>query len=315
LRQDGSILIDLTVNVVADIIAAFIVGIAALAVLALYRRRGIRKFFGVAGSGSSMKVYLSTIAVNKAGTTGTAQIKEGFYGDAMTELEYRHALRFASVMRSGSVSWVLTTVLGTRAGADLILSAIEKSPSFRQNVRAGKDCEVDYDASVISACLRENTCTVLIGGPIYNLLTHHVLRRRPVSAQWNRFFEFIRENNADGEAIRGIMTVGGLESERFIRSEDDQTITDYFIVSRLTLEKGKRLFVCAGTCTAATAAAVDQLVNWRQYKSYQDKDFGVLYRQRRGARVRSGRGHRDRAGPRLRRRSVLMDVGQIPGTY
>jgi hypothetical protein len=273
--QGNKILLDLLVNVAANIVATLILGGLALIVLTNYRSRGVRRFFGVAGGGASVKIYLSAIAVKKGGTTGTAEIREGFHGDAMTELEYRHALRFASLLRSGSFSWVLTTVLGSRAGADKILSTIEKSPSYRQNKR-DDESQIVYENPPVSAQLHESTCTVLVGGPIYNLLTHELLRSRPTNA--NRFFEFIRENDSDGNGVRGIRDLTVRVPESHVRRTSNGSIIDYFIVSRLTLERGKKTFVCAGTCTAATAAAVDQLANWEQFKKFDDKDFGVLYR-------------------------------------
>ncbi|WP_156934822.1 hypothetical protein [Pseudonocardia spinosispora] len=277
MTQDGSIVVDLLVNVAANIIAAFVVGFIALAILTGYRSRGVRRFFGVASGGSSIKIFLSTIAVNPGGTRGTAEIKEGFHGDAMTELEYKHALEFAALMRSGSFSWILTTIFGTRSGADRILSTIEHSPSFRQNTRVTPGGEVSYDSNAISASLRENTCTILIGGPIYNLLTHHIFRHRPKNADDMRFFEFIRRNDPDGKALRGIRALGVYPRD-YIRTEGEDHIEDYFVVCRLTVEKKKKVFVCAGTCTAATAAAVDQLTDWRKFEKYGTNDFGVLYR-------------------------------------
>ncbi|MGH3634009.1 MAG: hypothetical protein ACRDTS_07945 [Mycobacterium sp.] len=270
----GPTLIDLGINVAANILAALILGICALAVLSAYRSRGVKKFFGVSSGSASMKIFLSTIAVQPRGTMGTAGIVQGFYGDAMTEVEYRHALRFASLLRSGSAAWIFTTILGTRAGADSVASTIERSPSFRQNSRNARD-EVKYDTAAISAKLREQDCTVLIGGPIYNLLTHHILEPRPEDPRYrSRFFEFIREFDATGSPIRGIRTLPGVTTEDFLRS----TERDYFIVSRVTIDRSKRVFICAGTCTCATAAAVDELLDWRQYTKFGDKDFGVLYR-------------------------------------
>lgn len=276
---EPAVIRDLLVNVSANIIAALIFGLLAGLAVTVYRARGIKRFFGISGGGSRIKVFLSAIAVEPCGTRGTAAIQEGFHGDAITEIEYRHAVEFVALLRGGSISWIVTTVLGARAGADRILSSIEKSPSFKQNSRTTSG-DVEYDLPTISAKLREQDCAVLIGGPIYNLLTHHVLRSRPSDPQRrNQFFEFIRENDTSGRAIRGIRTVAGVAPQDFVRTETAASIQDYFIVTRITLANSKkRVLVCAGTCTAATSAAVDQLINWRQYKRFGDKDFGILYR-------------------------------------
>lgn len=275
------ILSDLGVNVAANIVASFIVGFTALFMLTRFRARGVKKFFGFAPGQSQLKVYLSAIAVQRQGTIATAPIIGGFHGDAMTEIEYRHALRFASSIKSGSASWIITTIFGQRAGAEEVLSTIEKSPSFRKNERRKEGPgvgEVLYDEQAASAALKDQACTVLVGGPIYNLLVHHLLRARPTEPRTTRLFEFIRENTDFGDPVRGIRTLFGVTAEDYVRTEENGILRDYFIVEKISY-KGRKVFICAGTCTAATAAAIDKLLEWRHLeRKFGARDFGCLYR-------------------------------------
>lgn len=269
----NDILGELAVSVAANILAALVIGGVAILVLSRHRRRGLKRFFGFSPHQSGLKVYLSRIAVNKCGTTGTAYISEGFHGDAMTEVEYRHALELTSRITSGSASWIVTTLFGARTGTERAMSVITHSPSFRSNAR-GPGHEVQYEDQEMAARLQGDACVVLIGGPIYNLLTHHVLRHRAPG----QFFEFIRERGPDGAQRRGIRALGRVETEDHLRSEGETNLRDYCIVQKTTIGDTK-VFVCAGTCTTATAAAVDKLMDWRQFeKRFGDKDFGVLYR-------------------------------------
>lgn len=105
-----------------------------------------------------------------------------------------------------------------------------------------------------------------------------MLRQRPTGTLPQRFFEFIRDRDETGKPRRGIRALGGISEEEFIRQESPTGLKDYFIVEKMTIGETK-LFVCAGTCTAATAAAVDKLINWRYFEErFGTRDFGVPYR-------------------------------------
>lgn len=272
--MDGSLLVNLLTNIVANLVSAAVLGLLVIIVVLRTRRRGMRRFFGFRTGRTSLRIHLSTIAVDKAGTQGTADIVEGFHGDAITELEYRHSLALAADVTSGSSSWLMDSVLGPRASAGRIVSKIVLSVPFRPVDDASTVAEqVRRSTSAVDNAIAESACAILVGAPIYNLMTYHTM------AQYGKFFTFVREER-DAGAVRGIRELKSSQEHEHLRIEDEKNgiFVDYFIIEKISVRR-TTVFVCAGTCTSATAAAVDMLRDWRSlFREYGDQDFGVLYR-------------------------------------
>lgn len=277
----GSVWFNILVNLFANLLSALIIGALAVFLVLRVRQRGMKRFFGFRSARNNQKIYLSTIAVQRAGARGALPVREGFHGDAITELEYRHALRLAASITGRSRSWVLDALLGSRDTAERIVSSIELAVPFRH-----LDLDIEYDdedgtydlrqkglQEKIDSLIDQVPCVVLVGAPIYNLMTLHVVSCYPTH------FDYIRKH--DGS--RGIEERRGQGETSNLRKElpgrvDPTTFEDFFVVEKLTVRTTK-VFICAGTSTSATAAALDKLGNWRSYVTeFGDADFGVLYK-------------------------------------
>ena len=87
-------------EVVADVVAALLLGSVALLVSQLIRRRRIRTFFGITPGRETIKLFLSCIDVKPSGAIGTEKVTGGSQGTAINHLEYRYALDFAAAVES-----------------------------------------------------------------------------------------------------------------------------------------------------------------------------------------------------------------------
>ena len=146
----------------------------------------------------------------------------------------------------------------------------------------GDPAEVDI-ASAIRRLIG-NTSAIIVGGPIYNTLTHHLMEKLP------SHFSFIL-TKVDDKPVRGIKVRNfrGGDKREYIRrpaeGSDGRRHLEYFIVERSTWDfeasgalKQTKVFICAGTSLAATAAAVRILADWPGLRRRFGKgDFGILY--------------------------------------
>lgn len=276
-----TLVVDFLTNLLANIATALIVGVLGVALVKRGKSRSMKEFFGFdPGDSLHQRIFLSTIAVEEGGTRGTSNVHVGFHGDAITEMEYRHAYQLAALFTSRSTSWVISTIFGVKSASERVVSVIEQSPSYRKQVRRPSG-DVDYNDQDLQRQIDRYECVILVGAPIYNLMTHYVMRARVGSDRVISFFEFFRgEGQYSSERGIKLTSKAGSEAKRFVRSDsEDGRVVDYFVVQKLTIRKTK-VFVCAGTCTAATAAAVDRLRQyWSEYRRFQgDHDFGYLYK-------------------------------------
>jgi hypothetical protein len=264
----------LYLNVLANFVSTAIIAAAVVVLLVLMRRRGMRRFFGFRPGRQKLVIYLSSIAVEPGGTRGTGALKEGFHGNAITELEYRSALELADTIRSGVTSRLLHALVGARSNSEAVAAHVVQSPSFRHLSR-DPDGEVQPEWSVADQ-LGTPSSIVLVGGPIYNVLTDQLLKLRRQTDTVPRF-EFLRYTTPEGRPVRGIRAYIAGRPEDYERQELDEHVVDYFVIEKIQLGD-TIVFLCAGTCTAATAAAVRKLEDWRRWaKEYGGGRFGRLY--------------------------------------
>lgn len=136
---------------------------------------------------------------------------------------------------------------------------------------------------------------VLIGAPTYNVLTHYV---HVTTA--DRRLDFVRVRNTLGSDVRyerGIRFPGPDGPEELRREElRRRDGTCYAYTEYVTIQKITRfgpgmltVFVCAGTCTSATAEAVRLLADWENLLALpnprstnerrigDDEDFLLVY--------------------------------------
>jgi hypothetical protein len=278
-----NITVGLITGLIANVIFAILVAVTAIVLGNYYWRRRVREFFDILPKKGRLPIFLSNIVVKRSGTVGTAPIAQGFYGTAISEVEYFYALQFAATvetrpayraLRALDPDDILTPV-------DPIVCEINISPTVEE---IGASDTIDT-LRVIRQIIGNRTA-VIIGAPIYNTFTLHLMDK--LSSR----FSFIREED-NGNPTRGIKVRsyrGRDEYRDFIRRPADdggQRQLEYFILERLTWKiradaaggrNTTKVFICAGTCSAATAAAVRALAkNWPDLKRRTNNgEFGML---------------------------------------
>lgn len=272
----------LVTGLIANLIFAVLVALAAIGIGNYYWRRRVRDFFDILPKKGRLPIFLSNIVVRQAGTTGTAPIAQGFYGTAISEVEYFYALQLAATLETRPAYRALSALDPNDifTPVDPIVCEIHISP---------KTEELGAENANLSKLIRQtvgNRTAVIIGAPIYNTFTLHLMDM--LSSR----FSFIREEE-NGHPIRGIKvrSYKGQDNERrFVRhaADDSGRQLEYFILEKLTWpirsdtgsggRKTTKVFLCAGTCSAATAAAVRALAkNWPDLKRLTNgADFGML---------------------------------------
>lgn len=279
-------------DAVASDLLADVLFTAALAAAAIWlthraRRRRVRRFFGVQPNAGSISVYLSSIVVKKHGTAGIGPIVEGFHGPAITELEYRHALGFAATVETKPFIRLLRAVLPDElvGAVEPTVCQIQLSPPLPEQShppRHHRDHGSDVDDALAKGCL------VVVGSPVYNLLTHVAMDHPAADDGAKSRFRFVRAGDTPQSARRGIQVIDMYpgENETFLRTdtfeaEQPGPISEYFVLEKLITEHGRTLFICAGTCSSGTAAALDRLTDWRKLEARFGADgFGLLYELR-----------------------------------
>lgn len=266
---------DLSSGVATTLLANIILTTAAgLTVLILGRflwRRRIRSFFGVDPDNGSLPIFLSNINVQPLGTKGTSQIVRGYTGAAITEIEYLAALQFASSVETRPSMRALQSLDRSKIvrPVEPIICAIQVSPNVDQ---------LGLNADVF-AFIREktgNTSVLIVGAPIYNTLSWHLMTNLPSR------YEFTRD---EGHGISYLDKHQAAHPNKRTDPGGGGSCEEFYIVERLNLpvaRDGRGLpryvFICAGTCSAATAAAVQRLTEWRALRGKYRKreNFGVM---------------------------------------
>ncbi|MBW8484269.1 hypothetical protein [Actinomadura parmotrematis] len=268
--------LDIEKGLVSDVLFAGLVASSAVVVGWWLRRRRVRRFFGVVPGREVIRVVLPGIEVLKSATLGTAPVREGFSGVAINEVEYRYALALAGAVESRPLARALFAAgVLDQVTSRPVVCRIEPGPSvseFRAEVDAGREQQARDR-------LRQDLgseCVVLVGGPVYNVLTH-LAQSEPGSPARTGFLRL----EESGRPVRGIeITEPGGRVERFLRSEPDG---DRWGEEYLALESFRwhrtQVFLCAGTCTAGTAAAVRILADWRTLqRRFGGEPFTLVYR-------------------------------------
>ncbi|MCI0688901.1 MAG: hypothetical protein L0Y54_16965 [Sporichthyaceae bacterium] len=273
----------LATDLLADVLFAAILAAAAIWLTHRARRKRVRRFFGVMPGAGSISVFLSSIVVKERGTVGIGPIVEGYHGPAITELEYRHVLGFAATVETKPFIRLLRAVLPD----DLVgpveptVCQVRVSPHLSAGEHPSRHRE-DHGKEVDDALA--GGCVVLVGSPVYNLLTHVVLDHPAADDGARSRFRFIRTGDTPPTARRGVEVIDVYpgENQRFMRTDTSELahpgpINEYFVVEKLRTAHGRTIFICAGTCSSATAAALDRLTEWRELeRRFGAAGFGLL---------------------------------------
>lgn len=275
---------DFGANVLSDIVSnALCVGVPLLVVFIAYHhrsRRRLRRFFGLTERrGGIVRIWLSNIYVKPAGTLSPLRIGRGFVGPAIIAAEYQYALQVASAIQTRpfvGAAYALLEQFGVKALDVPVGCRIGPSLDYVRvpHPRIDEHQPVDFDTdqamvAAIRRALSAHDSVVLVGSPVYNVLTHYVLAHCGDQTRV-RFVESSAEPGhlASGVEILGFHPNGASHVfERRLTEGPDGTVIheEYFVLQKITNwnRTGTTIFVCAGTCTAATAAALARLANWR----------------------------------------------------
>jgi hypothetical protein len=244
-------------ELVADIAAALLIGSGALLISLVARRRRLRTFFGIPRR-STIEVIVSGVDLIPGGAVGTEKVTSGSQGTAINYLEYKYALRFATAVESRPSIRVLRTIEP---------DDWHTAQPVNCNIEIGPSCK-DFNArpnevkEEVRQRIKALECVVVVGGAIYNVVMKYMLE------EYGRV-EFIRDDSAGGRPRRGVRVRHGANKLHDYYREDpieaEQVVKpgrEYFVVARFVWEK-TTIFLCAGTCTAGTVAALRVITSWR----------------------------------------------------
>jgi hypothetical protein len=289
--------VDLAAGLVRDVLAnalanLFCLGTPVLLAVLVYRLRGrrrLRRFFGIGRGGAGVvQIRLSNLHVKPSGTLGPLRIGTGFVGSAIIAAEYEYAIELVRAIQSRPLARVLRTLaeqFGVREidppvvcridrSLDCVPASASAAPQTHRPVDFAADAALVAD---IRHLLGRGRCFVLVGSPVYNVLTHYVLANCDDQSRV-AFVQSPQEPGHEASAllIRNFHHTGA--DEVFARRVTDlgggvHAYEEYFVVQKITdwNRTGTTIFVCAGNSVSATAAALGKLANWRSLAD----EFGV----------------------------------------
>jgi len=167
-------------NGLADLCLAILLGGVAVGVSNASWRRHVHDFFGVRRPGrGAIRVRLSSINVTPGGSTGTETVVEGFFGPAISELEYRYALGLAHSIQLKPIARVIRALMdsSTSGSEEPIVCDITMTEPYGGPMPVDFACDRDL-TDRLKARLRGATY-VLVGEPLYNVMTRYVLSTAP----------------------------------------------------------------------------------------------------------------------------------------
>lgn len=290
---------DFGASVFSDIVSNLIcIGVPLAVVFGLYYMRGrrrLRRFFGITERGdATVQIRLSNIYVKPAGSLSPVSIGNGFIGPAINAAEYQYGLELAGAIQSrpfAGAAYALVEQFGVRAIDRPVACRISLSLDYVRvsylNVEDHKPVDFDTDQAMVSEIWRTLTAHrsfVLVGSPVYNVLTFYVLGTCGDQTR----VRFVESSGEPGHTAAAIQILGFHQSgasqvfeRRLMPVGDGTTIyEEYFVVQKITNWNNTpaTIFVCAGTSTAATAAALVKLAGWRTLADeFGMGPFAVVY--------------------------------------
>jgi hypothetical protein len=259
-----NLLCEILVNLVAEIVAILLftmLGIAIYWCFYFRNRKSLLSFFGV-NTGKRISIFLSRLTVKPGGTESLEPTSQGFYGPAISKLEYDGALLLHKQLESR------------------VLGILPKSVQawLNQNTVALKTLDVPIEVSPLppieEAVFQCNM--VVLGTSIYNRVAHYYLKE---FLPQNRERYFIYEKDpVTGERIIGIRQKGAQDTILQGRSHHREIA----FVQRINIgvsDEGDMIsiFICAGLGSSATYGSIRYLAeNWKiLQRKYQNSEFGV----------------------------------------
>jgi hypothetical protein len=286
--QWGSPWGQILLGIVANVVSLIVVTLAAVWLTRMFSRRR-RRLTGFFASGKhwsrDVRIMMSNIYLATPGATSATPAGLGFSGATMTLGEQIYAQRLVDAIE-GRPSTRLLSALGDQIGLDgaagKVRCRLSVSPLLVDGAPFPDPRHVDDGVigAELAEVLRRGDTLVLVGGVVFNTLTRYVLRQRG-DQSWFAF-ESGPEAAADSSKRALRASANGSDVTFTCRkSEVDgvEVFTEYFFVQKVTGfgTDHSTIFICAGTSTAATVAAVEMLTEWEPLQAeFGDGSFAVL---------------------------------------
>ncbi len=285
-------------NVVANTVCVAVPLVLAYAVYRMRGRRRLRRFFGItAGRRAAVQIRLSNIRIKRDGTISAVPLPQTSVPSALLAGEYGYALRLASVVQSRPLVGPIYAVLeqfGVR-GMDAPMECDIRPSQARatlpeDSAQTPVDFGIDDETfAQISRTLSSGDSFVLVGSPVYNLMTHCALAGRGEDA-WAHFIAAQAEPEVYATAItvrrHGTGPELRFERRQVASSSGGYLYEEYFLLQKITSWAGGAndrrstpgtIFICAGTSAAATAAALETLAQWeRLFRDHAWRPFAIV---------------------------------------
>lgn len=290
--------LDVLDQALAEVVSVVLAALAVYAAAHMFWRRRVRRFFGVTPARGAIGVFLSCIDVRPGGAVGTEAVSGGSQGTSINYLEYRAALALAAAVQARPLVRALHALRPAEwQTAEPVICRIEPGPSGLTYQQRMAD---HNEAAVVDEVRRRAGAgpVVLVGSVIYNVMTK-VMTAGSGIAFLHEVTESVdaggsgsgsgADSGGGGGSVPGRRSRRGIGVEgpagfrdfwRTVPERDGGPLTDYFVVAALTWQ-GRRVFLCAGTSTAGTTAAVRRLASWRTLRAeFGDAPFTTVYELR-----------------------------------
>lgn len=269
----GQVFLGILVNLATVVMFALM----AAAMTSRRWRRAQRNFFGLSGHGAKqIRIRVSNLWINQGGTMGNIPVRRGFEGSAITEGEFKAGLDLSAALQTRPLARMIRAIasqLGADSATSPITSDIAACPPPMQHGAAIETAEAPG-------------CLILIGGPVYNSLTHLVMGG---DGGRSTIVWIERGKTPDNERYFGIYVppshAGGNDADIFFptsRQVGNSTLNDaFFVVEKLSGwgPNHTTIFICAGTGNAATTAAVAEIAQWRRLRAeFGNEPFAVVFK-------------------------------------
>lgn len=284
----GSAISQVAWGVVANVASLFLVtAVAVILLLVLSRRRRLMFTFFASGRhwSGKIRVMMSNIYVNVPEGSPSPQTDLGFSGATLTLGEQIYANKFVEAVEGRPATRLLRALadqIGLEEALGSVRCKLSVSPlrvdnvDYSQYAPQGDDGEIGRELAEV---LRNGDTLVLVGGVVFNTLTRYVMGRSG-DQSW---FTFVSKDS-EGAAIRALRAEANGSDATFTCSQRGgdglETFVEYFFVQKVTGFGPDRstIFICAGTSTAATVAALEKLTDWEAlHQRFGDGAFAALY--------------------------------------
>jgi hypothetical protein len=298
----------IALGILANILSVIVITVLALGLVSfagLTVRRRLHRFLGGApGWSGQVEIIVSNIQVRARGAIGVVFNQVGFVGTTITEAEYQAAEALKAKFEARpqiALFKAIASQLGLQGAKPSTHCQISISPKYVDSHRPGLEPtvlnELELDAAA-QAVLDQPLTFIVLGGTLHNVLTAYILKKME---SVRGFITFDVENDADGRCTLVARICGEPGIPHFTRNvghskSGEPLYTEYFFVQKIKNfgRSHATVFLCFGSCTAATAAAVETLADWRGLETrYSAHEFSILYHLETSDReIASGSKHR-----------------------